>query len=309
MAHGKPKLPGMPHALPSVQYALGGSCGAGPKRSLRGVPAAMPHVAFAVPANARAIAQQRATETRVATVWEALAANVTPADYARYPLQIELVPELAQRVNLRFFLAPGTWAAIREQKAREANHVCELCHRPTPKPDCHEQWSYIDGQGIQRLDGLWCLCRACHSVKHLGFSFFKQRDARETLGRLEEAEAARLAAEAAGRVAAIDPDALVSREVARNAYANQFVLENAMAHMQVVNGIGRPQANAYFRWTLDRQRARQSIAWRIDLDWLLRWLATPEREHIALHWSDADEPNKLASRLTGLCATRPERDR
>lgn len=299
MARGKIRL----SAMPGIQYALRGGPyeGVAPQPTRMRMPAARPHVAFANPANARELAQHRSTQTRVVNQWEAMAVGATPADFQRYRLQSEMVPEDAQGKNLRRLLTDATWAAIRKQKALEANHVCEICGEPTPRPDCHEQWSYLDEpahRGIQRLDGLCCLCRDCHAAKHLGFSLCRQRDSRE---KLDAFEVERLAAVAAG----LDPDAVVGREVLRDAAMNGSIFDRAMAKLQQVNRIGRDEANAYLRWMLSIQRERHLTVWRMNLDWLLDWLSMPERTHIALRWKDTPEVNEDAARLIGRCAARP----
>lgn len=85
-------------------------------------------------------------------------------------LTIELVPSTSWGDNVRSQVSPTVWRKLRQKCIEEAGGVCEICGGVGPKGrlDCHEKWHYDDKHKTQTLKGLFCLCPACHRVKHMG---------------------------------------------------------------------------------------------------------------------------------------------
>lgn len=88
------------------------------------------------------------------------------------PLKVELVPEPAWWSNLRSNLTPTNWQKLRRIVVAAANQECEICrfknnHR---SPDVHEQWSYDEERGVQKLERMIALCTYCHASVHHGRS-------------------------------------------------------------------------------------------------------------------------------------------
>ena len=53
------------------------------------------------------------------------------------------------------------------QKKR-ANYKCAICGRPVKRLEAHEQWSYDEEKGVQKLENIIAVCHDCHSVIHIG---------------------------------------------------------------------------------------------------------------------------------------------
>ncbi|PRZ56475.1 hypothetical protein BX589_101125 [Paraburkholderia fungorum] len=219
-------------------------------------------VAFAIPSMAAEIAQARQREG-IATNAQLAMSDFDPD---HYPLKIELVPEKAQRVNLRLLLTQTTWSAIIGRKAAEQDSTCEICRRRTARPECHEVWGYHDATQVQTLLGLRTLCALCHRCAHLGHSYFVQMQAQER-----------------GETHSRATD----------------IFDRAMSHLMEQNGIDHETAKVYFKWALNQQRARQHIQWSLNLDWLFAWLSDPSREDIRLAWARTEAADEAARLLIG----------
>lgn len=84
-------------------------------------------------------------------------------------LTIELVPQSTWGENLRKYLKPKHWTALRKNVYRLAGHDCEICKR-RGRLECHETWEFDDPHSVQRLVGCKALCPSCHRVKHFGLA-------------------------------------------------------------------------------------------------------------------------------------------
>lgn len=87
------------------------------------------------------------------------------------PLPIELVPASNWENNVRSEFKEE-WRDIRRVCYRKAGYRCEKCggvgeEHPV---ECHEEWSYDDQKGIQKLERLIALCPLCHKSQHYGFA-------------------------------------------------------------------------------------------------------------------------------------------
>lgn len=89
----------------------------------------------------------------------------------------DLVPSTSWFKNLRN-KDPKAWEIIRKASYAKAENQCEICGAKG-KLHCHENWSYNEQSGIQKLESLISLCADCHEVKHIGLA--------EVKGRLEQA--------------------------------------------------------------------------------------------------------------------------
>ena len=83
-------------------------------------------------------------------------------------LRFELVPDGCWYVNLRSHLSKSDWERIKRYAKRKADGRCMICGKITNQLDAHEQWSYDEKRGIQRLEDIIAVCKDCHSVIHIG---------------------------------------------------------------------------------------------------------------------------------------------
>jgi hypothetical protein len=83
-------------------------------------------------------------------------------------LTIELVPSTSWMNNVRAVLSSKHWNTLRGAVANQAYGICQICG--ADGVDCHEIWRYDEKTGIQRLEGMLHLCKACHMVKHIGLA-------------------------------------------------------------------------------------------------------------------------------------------
>jgi len=90
-------------------------------------------------------------------------------------LSVELVPSSCWFSNVRSEVSAATWKKLRQQTLEAASHSCEVCG-DSKKLECHEIFNYDDANHTQTLVRLQCLCKACHSVKHLGLAFAQNRE-------------------------------------------------------------------------------------------------------------------------------------
>lgn len=99
-------------------------------------------------------------------------------------LSIDLVPATAWGENLRtLFATPTVFKRVKAWTHERAGQRCEACGRikggergQTKTLECHEQWSYDDGAGVQRLESTVSLCRMCHMCCHFGLSQLQGRE-------------------------------------------------------------------------------------------------------------------------------------
>ena len=87
-------------------------------------------------------------------------------------LSLELVPVTAWFSNLRGICEQETWDIIRKRTYKAYDYRCGICGGKGDKHpvECHEVWAYDDFDHIMALASLVALCPACHSVKHMGFT-------------------------------------------------------------------------------------------------------------------------------------------
>lgn len=87
------------------------------------------------------------------------------------PLPIELVPASNWQNNVRSEFK-DEWRDIRRVCYRKAGYRCEKCGgKGEEHPvECHEEWSYDDQNGIQKLERLIALCPLCHKSQHYGYA-------------------------------------------------------------------------------------------------------------------------------------------
>lgn len=89
------------------------------------------------------------------------------------PLRIETIPASSWAASLQNLLTPEVWGRFEQQATDDAGGVCELCGSGRGRQECHEIWVYHAPErsyepGIQRIEGLMCLCQDCHEVFHPG---------------------------------------------------------------------------------------------------------------------------------------------
>ena len=83
-------------------------------------------------------------------------------------LNFELVPDSCWYSNLRTILSKKQWDFLREDAKKRANYKCAICGRPVKRLEAHEQWSYDEEKGVQKLENIIAVCHDCHSVIHIG---------------------------------------------------------------------------------------------------------------------------------------------
>ena len=96
----------------------------------------------------------------------------------RYKLEVDLIPRTSFFNNLRSLLSQKEWDSVRKNTYEKHNYRCQICDGVGKKHpvECHEQWSYDENTGIQRLVALECLCPACHRAKHAGLAISQGRE-------------------------------------------------------------------------------------------------------------------------------------
>lgn len=82
-------------------------------------------------------------------------------------LKIELVPDGCWYSNLRTALPKKLWDIIREDAKKRAGYKCAVCGRKVQRLEAHEQWSYDEGKGVQKLEDVIAVCHDCHSAIHM----------------------------------------------------------------------------------------------------------------------------------------------
>lgn len=96
----------------------------------------------------------------------------------------DMIPMTSWGSSLANLLTKTSWDQLRHPLIDDHNRVCELCGQKQTTLDVHEVWSYFITEspkdairaprpsgrpfGIQRLDRLMGLCKACHACFHLG---------------------------------------------------------------------------------------------------------------------------------------------
>jgi len=91
-------------------------------------------------------------------------------------LRIELVPSSSWGDNLRdgMKIKRGEWELLKRGCFEAAGYKCEVCGGVGRKHpvECHEEWSYDEGEGVQKLVRLVALCPMCHRAKHIGHTLY-----------------------------------------------------------------------------------------------------------------------------------------
>lgn len=91
----------------------------------------------------------------------------------KFKLNIELVPDGCWHSNLRTILSKKQWDFLKSDAKRRANNRCMICGKQTDKLDAHERWSYDGVCGVQKLEDIIAVCKDCHSVMHINFTYLK----------------------------------------------------------------------------------------------------------------------------------------
>ncbi len=82
-------------------------------------------------------------------------------------LQIELVPDGCWYYNLRTALPRKVWDMIRFDAKKRSGERCSICGRKATRLEAHEQWSYDEKKGVQKLEDVIAVCHDCHSAIHM----------------------------------------------------------------------------------------------------------------------------------------------
>ncbi len=82
-------------------------------------------------------------------------------------LQIELVPDGCWYLNLRTALPKKVWEEIRKDAIASSSEKCSICGKKASRLEAHEQWSYDEKKGIQKLERVIAVCKDCHSAIHM----------------------------------------------------------------------------------------------------------------------------------------------
>ena len=89
-------------------------------------------------------------------------------DVSNFKLMPSPVPDSCWYSNLRTVLPKKVWDVLRKDAYNRANGRCMICGRPVKRLEAHENWSYDEEKGVQRLEAIVALCHDCHSVIHIG---------------------------------------------------------------------------------------------------------------------------------------------
>ena len=94
-----------------------------------------------------------------------------------YKLNFEMVPDGCWYSNLRSILSAAQWDLVRKDAYSRAGGKCMICGAPCRRLEAHERWSYDEARGIQKLEDVVAVCRACHEVIHIGRTALTGREA------------------------------------------------------------------------------------------------------------------------------------
>lgn len=96
----------------------------------------------------------------------------------------ELIPHTSWGSSLANMLTKSSWDKLRHPVIQSYQNSCQVCGCYQDTLDVHEIWSYRYlgdnegkslGWGVQHLDGLICVCKACHECFHLGYANVNNR--------------------------------------------------------------------------------------------------------------------------------------
>ena len=83
----------------------------------------------------------------------------------------DMLPTTAWADNVRTQVSPDRWNILRRYCYNAAGSRCEVCgDKGSPYLECHEEWSFNEDTGVQKLVKLLALCPLCHKAKHLGYA-------------------------------------------------------------------------------------------------------------------------------------------
>lgn len=88
-------------------------------------------------------------------------------------LNFEIIPDGCWYYNLRSILSREQWDFIKKDAKSRALGKCSVCGKKTNALDAHEQWSYDEKKGIQKLENVIAVCRDCHAAMHINRTWLK----------------------------------------------------------------------------------------------------------------------------------------
>lgn len=85
------------------------------------------------------------------------------------PIALQFAPVSSKADSLKAFLTSESWGRLEDAALETAGWVCEVCGDGAERCEAHEIWSYAfplnpEFEGVQRLEGLACLCPGCHQM-------------------------------------------------------------------------------------------------------------------------------------------------
>lgn len=112
------------------------------------------------------------------------------------PLFGDLTPRSCSASTLSRLLTRASWDRLCRPVLAAKGHRCEICGAKDEALDCHENWEFHEPTvgrrpGVQKLLGLWVMCKNCHATQHLAQarSCAEALERLRRIGRMSEREA------------------------------------------------------------------------------------------------------------------------
>lgn len=92
-------------------------------------------------------------------------------------INFQLIPLRCVGKNVHSTVPQAEWDRLRRVVYAQAGYECSICGSGG-RPECHEVWDYIiqNGNRVQRLVDMVCLCHDCHMATHMGIRAFTVYD-------------------------------------------------------------------------------------------------------------------------------------
>ncbi|GAB1810522.1 HNH endonuclease [Priestia megaterium] len=85
------------------------------------------------------------------------------------------MPSYVQNKSVRKLIGDTLWGKVREVVLKQNNCCCSACGYTTDDLKglhVHEEWEIDEDSHVIKLAGLSLLCRTCHSIKHMEYTYF-----------------------------------------------------------------------------------------------------------------------------------------
>lgn len=85
------------------------------------------------------------------------------------------IPSYVQYKSVRTLIGDTLWGKVRKVVLEQNNYCCSACnHTPNDLKQLHvhEEWKIDEGKYVIKLIGLSLLCKTCHSMQHMEYTYF-----------------------------------------------------------------------------------------------------------------------------------------